>query len=167
MADRYAKTKHVDELSDVDLLATQLRAQGSLNAAQRASALISDAGSLRSVIYKTREDANARPCLSVSETTRIQAGIELGRRITFESVADINVMDSPQAVRDFLTLQLADREHEIFAALYLDNRHRVIEFKEVFGTIDSAAVYPREVVKRCLASNAAAVIFAHNLTRVV
>jgi DNA repair protein RadC len=66
-------------------------------------------------------------------------------------------------VRRYLSLQLSGLTHELFAALFLDNRHRVIEYKELFtGTIDSAAVYPREVVKHCLNSNAAAVIFAHN-----
>ena len=72
-------------------------------------------------------------------------------------------MTSPQASKDFVKLQLATYEHEVFACLFMDNRNRVIAFVELFrGTIDGASVYPREVVKACLSHNAAAVIFAHN-----
>jgi len=72
-------------------------------------------------------------------------------------------MSSPQIARDFLTVRLSALEHEVFAALFLDARHRLIEYRELFrGTIDGASVYPREVVKEALNANAAAVIFAHN-----
>lgn len=70
---------------------------------------------------------------------------------------------SPNAVKDYLQLQLVHYEHEIFGVLWLDNRHRVISFEELFrGTIDGAAVYPREVVKSALRHNAAACILYHN-----
>lgn len=70
---------------------------------------------------------------------------------------------NPQLTRDFLTLKLDAFQHEVFCCLYLDNRHQVIAFEELFrGTIDGANVHPREVVKRVLAHNASAVIFAHN-----
>ncbi len=70
---------------------------------------------------------------------------------------------SPGVVREYLGAKLAGYEHEVFAALFLDNRHRLLEYVELFrGTIDSASVYPREVVKEALKLNAAAVIFAHN-----
>ena len=70
---------------------------------------------------------------------------------------------NPRATRDYLRLQLAPRDHEVFAILFLDNRHRVIEFVPLFrGTIDGASVHPREVVKEALSRNAAAVILAHN-----
>src|SRR6202035_4790367 len=73
-----------------------------------------------------------------------------------------SALSSPQATRDFLALRLGAREFESFCAIFLDNRHRVIEFVELFrGTIDSASVYPREVVKEALQRNAAAVVFAH------
>jgi DNA repair protein RadC len=72
-------------------------------------------------------------------------------------------LESPRAVHDYLTLKLADRGHEIFAVLFLDNRHRLIAVEELFrGTLDGATVHPREVVKEALAHNAAAVIFSHN-----
>ena len=70
---------------------------------------------------------------------------------------------SPTDVKRYLQLQLAEREQEVFSAMFLDTRHRLIEFKEMFyGTIDGASVHPREVVKLALKLNAAAVIFAHN-----
>lgn len=73
------------------------------------------------------------------------------------------VLSSPEQTRKYLQTKLIHKEHEVFAALWLDNRHRVIHFDEMFrGTIDGAAVYPREVVKAALHHNAAAVIFAHN-----
>lgn len=72
-------------------------------------------------------------------------------------------MSSPEVVRDYLLVKLAGREHEIFAVLLLDTRHRLIEFTELFrGTIDGASVHPREVVKTALAKNAAAIILVHN-----
>jgi DNA repair protein RadC len=70
---------------------------------------------------------------------------------------------NPSAVSSYLTIKLADKEREVFACLFLDSQHRLIQYEELFyGTIDSAAVYPREVVKAALRHNAAAVIFAHN-----
>jgi DNA repair protein RadC len=71
-------------------------------------------------------------------------------------------MDSPRAVREFLTIKLGALEHELFAVLLLDTRHRLIEYVELFrGTIDGASVHPREVVKLALARNAAALVLAH------
>lgn len=73
------------------------------------------------------------------------------------------LLGSPSDTRDFLTVQLAALEHEVFAVVFLDNRHRVITFKKMFrGTIDGTSVHPREVVKSALRLNAAAVILAHN-----
>jgi DNA repair protein RadC len=72
------------------------------------------------------------------------------------------VFDSPSKTREFLRLRLGSLEHEVFSALFLTTRHRLIEYVELFrGTIDGASVYPREVVKEALARNAAAVVVAH------
>jgi DNA repair protein RadC len=85
----------------------------------------------------------------------------LESRISYNS--DSPSLTSPQASRDYVKLQLANYEHEVFACLFMDNRNRVITFEKLFrGTIDGASVYPREVVKACLSHNAAAVILAHN-----
>lgn len=74
-----------------------------------------------------------------------------------------DVMSNPQDVMSFCKTKLLNKEHEVFCILYLDNRHRLIEFEEMFrGTIDGASVHPREVVKGALLKNAAAVIFTHN-----
>ncbi|MDF1830294.1 RadC family protein [Cycloclasticus pugetii] len=91
--------------------------------------------------------------------------IDQAKAILLEALQRPNseTMSDPTTVRQFLTLSLADKQREIFACLYLDNQHRLIKFEELFkGTIDSASVYPREVVKAALQHNAAAVIFAHN-----
>jgi len=89
--------------------------------------------------------------------------LDAARAILARGVRRGHALGSPRATREYLQLHLAPREHEIFAILFLDNRHRVIEFVPLFrGTIDGASVHPREVVKEALARNAAAVILAHN-----
>ena len=89
--------------------------------------------------------------------------LDAARRVMEQLVQRGTEMNSPSVVRDYLTVKLAAYEHEMFAVLFLDNQHRLIEFVEMFrGSIDSASVYPREVVKEALARNAAAVILSHN-----
>lgn len=84
---------------------------------------------------------------------------ELDRRIRKEA----DVMDTPDVTKEFLRVRLAPQPYEVFAVLWLDNRHRVITFEEMFrGTIDGASVHPREVVRAAMTFNAAACIFAHN-----
>lgn len=89
--------------------------------------------------------------------------LEAARAILARRVRRGAALSNPRTTRDFLKLRLAGHDHEVFAILFLDNRHRVIEFVPLFrGTIDGASVYPREVVKEALRRNAAAVILAHN-----
>ena len=89
--------------------------------------------------------------------------LEAARTILARRVRRGAAISNPRHTREYLRLHLAPRDHEVFAILFLDNRHRVIEFVPLFrGTIDGASVYPREVVKEALARNAAAVILAHN-----
>jgi DNA repair protein RadC len=84
-------------------------------------------------------------------------------RILSRRLARSNAITSPRVTREYLTVRFADLEHEVFACLFLDTRHRVIACEELFrGTVDGASVHPREVVKRALAHNAAAVVLAHN-----
>ena len=74
-----------------------------------------------------------------------------------------DALTNPEDVKNYLATQFSGLEHEVFACLFLDNRHRVIRYEEMFrGTIDGCSVHPREVVKAALAANAAAVILAHN-----
>jgi DNA repair protein RadC len=97
--------------------------------------------------------------------TPVNAGqiIELAASILREQFSRGISFSSPKDAAQFLQLELGTLEHEEFAVLFLDNRHRLISFERLFrGTIDGATVHPREVVKRALAVNAAAVILAHN-----
>jgi DNA repair protein RadC len=88
--------------------------------------------------------------------------ITAARRAMTRRVRRGIALDSPRAVREFLALKLGTLEHELFAVLLLDNRHRLIDYVELFrGTIDGASVHPREVVKLALARNAAALVLAH------
>ncbi len=94
---------------------------------------------------------------------RLQAALELGRRYLDSELRENEALTDPAASARFLKSRLAAYPYEVFACLFLDNRHRVIAFEELFrGTIDGASVHPREVVRHCLSHNAAAVIFAHN-----
>lgn len=87
----------------------------------------------------------------------------LEQRLKYRTDRTGGCLESPDAVRKLLMLRFSEREHEVFAVLFLDNRHRLIEIEEMFrGTIDGASVHPREVVRSALQHNAAAVILAHN-----
>ncbi len=89
--------------------------------------------------------------------------LEAARQVIEQKMQRGEAFTSPVAVKDYLRTKLAGFEHEVFAVLFLDTRHRLIEYREMFhGTIDSASVYPREVVKEALRLNAAAVILSHN-----
>ena len=94
---------------------------------------------------------------------QLKAVLEISRRHLYETVQKNNNIENPDDVRNYLTSHLRHYQHEVFACLFLDNRHRVISFEEItHGTLNSAHVHPREVVKRALHQNAAAVILAHN-----
>ncbi len=89
--------------------------------------------------------------------------LEAARQVIDQKIPRGTLFTSPTLVKEYLCTKLAGFEHEVFAGLFLDSQHRLIEYVELFrGTIDAAAVYPREVVKAVLRFNAAAVIFAHN-----
>jgi DNA repair protein RadC len=89
--------------------------------------------------------------------------LHAARAILARRIRRGRALGNPRHTREYLQLELAPRDHEVFAILFLDNRHRVIEFVPLFrGTVDGASVYPREVVKEALRRNAAAVILAHN-----
>ena len=93
----------------------------------------------------------------------LTASRELVRRWMLEELRHGPLLGTPQSVRDYLRVHYLDKEREVFLCLFLDNRHRLISAEEMFqGTIDGASVHPREVVKRALALNAAAVIVSHN-----
>ena len=101
--------------------------------------------------------------LGPAKRAEIVAVLELARRALASELQEKTMFSNPQAIRDYLQLQLGSREHEIFAVLFLDTSHRLIVLEEMFrGTLTQTSVYPREVVVRALALNAANVVLAHN-----
>jgi DNA repair protein RadC len=101
--------------------------------------------------------------LGPAKTAQFAAAMELARRSAEERIREAKGLTSPGAVRDYLRLAIGGRPHEVFICIWLDAQHRVIKFDEPFrGTLTQTSVYPREVVKMALQTNAAAVIFAHN-----
>jgi len=110
----------------------------------------------RSLMVK---EENGRYRMATGEEILAAAQAELGRRFHRGAQA----LTSPELTREFLRVRLAPQPYEIFAVIWLDNRHRVLAFEELFrGTIDGASVHPREVVRAAIHHNAAACIFAHN-----
>ena len=94
---------------------------------------------------------------------QLQAVLEMSRRALAEAMKQDSLLNTPDTVRDYLRLHLAGLRHEVFFALWLDAQNRLIAAEELFrGTLTQASVYPREVVKKALAHNAAAVVLAHN-----
>jgi DNA repair protein RadC len=151
-------------LTDAELLAIFLRTGvAGKTAVDLARELLMVFGGLRPLLNADKKAFCTGHGLGEAKYAQLQAVLEMGRRHLFETVTRGDVLSSPEDTRAFLVLQLRDNPSEIFAALFLDNRHRVIAFEELFhGTIDGASVHPREVVKRSLYHNAAALILAHN-----
>lgn len=151
-------------LSDAELLAIFLRTGiPGKTAVDLARDLLQRFGSLRALLLADLKDFCQGEGLGEAKFVQLQASMEIARRHSLETLRRSSALKSPQHTREFLALCLRDYPYEVFACLFLDNRHRVIEFEELFrGTINGASVYPREVVKKALEHNAAAVIFAHN-----
>ena len=151
-------------LSDAELLAILLRngTRGS-SALDLARNVLKSFRGLRKFIAADRQRFCAVPGLGVARFAELQAAVEISRRQLTESLKAGPSLASPRATCDFLSAKLRDLEHEVFCCLYLDKRHRLIEYEELFrGTIDGASVHPREIVKLALQRNSAAVIVAHN-----
>jgi DNA repair protein RadC len=151
-------------LSDAELLAILLRTGlKGRSAVDLARALLKSFHSLRKLIAADRQRFCAEPGLGPARFAELQAAVEIARRQLSETLRAGPSLASPRATSDFLSARLRDLEHEVFCCLYLDKRHRLIQFEELFrGTIDGASVHPREIVKLALQRNAAAVIIAHN-----
>ncbi|MEN8259378.1 MAG: DNA repair protein RadC [Pseudomonadota bacterium] len=151
-------------LSDAELLAIFLRTgvQGK-TAVDLARELLREFGSLRALLQADRRRFCQSHGLGAAKFAQLQAVLEMARRHFRETLMRDGALTSPDATRAYLIAQLRELDHEVFACLFLDNRHRIIEFEKLFqGTIDGASVYPRVVAKKALSHNAAAVIFAHN-----
>ena len=151
-------------LTDAELLAIFLRTgvRGK-SAVDMARDLLNEFGSLRALLNADQQRFCQSNGLGNAKYTQLQAVLEMARRHFNEILQRGDALTSPDITRAYLSAQLRGYSYEVFACLFLDNQHRVIKLEELFrGTIDSASVYPREVAKRVLHHNAAAVIFAHN-----
>lgn len=153
-----------DALSDAELVAIFLRTgvKGK-TAVDIAREAITRFGSLCGLFAAGADAAAAVSGLGAAKYVQLQAVLEMARRALREKLDRGSALGSPQAVRDFLRLKLQDRPHEIFLGVFLDAQNRVLAVEELSrGTLTQTSVYPREVVKRALYHNAAALIFAHN-----
>ncbi len=151
-------------LSESELLAVLLQT-GSRSgpALDLSSRLLVRFGGLRKLLNAERQTLAAESGIGEARLAILRVLPELARRYFEETLPRGEAIRSPADTETFLLARLRDRPHEVFCCLYLDNRHRVLYFEELFrGTIDGTSVYPREVVKQALAVNAAAIILAHN-----
>lgn len=151
-------------LSDAELLAIFLRTgTKGKTAVDLARELLIQFGSLRALLAADKNQFCACSGLGEAKYVQLQATLEISRRFFEEAMKRGDVLSNPEQSTQFVVARLRDYSQEVFACLFLDNRHRVISFDEMFfGTINCASVYPREIVKRALQHNAAAVILAHN-----
>ncbi len=143
--------------TDVNLLATLICDGTRVQAINAAGHLLRQFGSLRALM-----DADARS-VGGAKHAKLQAAMELARRVLEETMERCDTLRQVSTTREYLMLRLRHHPDEVFAVLFLDIRNRVIAYEELFfGTIDGASVHPRQVVRRTLHHNAAALILAHN-----
>lgn len=151
-------------LTDAELLAIFLRTGTyGKSAVDLARDLLNEYGSLRALLNAEQHKFCQSRGLGNAKYAQLQAVLEMARRHFLEIIQRGECLTSPDITRAYLCAQLGGYQYEVFACLFLDNQHCIIALEELFrGTIDGASVYPREVAKRALQHNAAAVIFAHN-----
>ena len=151
-------------LSDAELLAILLRTgTAGMNAVELARELLKEFGGLRALLAADQPSFCQGKGLGMATYVQCNAVLEIARRHYAEHLGERDNFTSPDQVRDYLQASLRDRQAEVFCVLFLDNRHRLICFEECFnGTIDGASVHPREIVRKAINHNAAAVILAHN-----
>ena len=151
-------------LSDAELLAIFLRVgvMGK-SAVDLARDLLTQFGSLNAIFNASEHDLSQVHGIGSSKYVQLQAIFEMSRRALSEQLNQQDVFNSPQQVHDYLCLKLGGLGREVFLVLFLDAQNRLQATEEMFsGTLMQTSVYPREVVKRAMHHNAAAVIFAHN-----
>jgi DNA repair protein RadC len=153
-----------EQLSDAELLALILgRGVRGLSALALGRGLLTRFGGIRGVFNASLGELQAEHGMGPGKAAALLATRECCCRYLQERLTPGHAIRSPADSRDYLVARLRDRPHEVFCCLFLDNRHRVLAFDELFqGTIDNTTVYPREVVRQALRRNAAAVILAHN-----
>lgn len=151
-------------LSDAELLAILLRTGVTgKSAVDLGRELIQRFGGLNQLFAASETDLCEAPGMGPAKYVQFQAILEVARRVLAEALKRGDVLSSPQAVRDYLRLYFQKHQREAFVAIFLDIQHRVVTVEELFaGTLGQTSVHPREVVKRALSLNAAAIILAHN-----
>jgi len=151
-------------LTDAELLAIFLRTGvKGRSAVDIGRALLDQYGGLRQILNADPRELARAEGLGPAKCAQLHAALELGRRYLAEKMHREGPLTSPKQAAEYLMHQLRDRAREVFAIVYLDNRHHVLHYEELFhGTLSGAHVHPREVVKSALARNAAAIICAHN-----
>ena len=156
--------KGAQALSDAELLAIFLRTGiKGMNAIELADYLVEEFGSLRGLLGASKSQFCRHKGLGEAKYAQLQAVVEMTQRYLAEVIQKEDALTSPEHTKRYLTSVLRDRRREAFYVLYLDNQNRVMSDEVLFeGTIDAASVYPREVVRRSLEVNAAALILAHN-----
>ena len=153
-----------EAVSDGELLAIFLRVGvAGKTAVDLARELLNEFGDIRQVLDADLATFTAIKGMGAVKYVQLQAALEIGKRYLAQDMIVGDAITQPEKIKRFLQAKMRAYGQEVFACVYLDNQHRILEYKELFyGTIDGASVYPREVVKQTLAANAAAVIFAHN-----
>jgi len=151
-------------MTDAELLAQILTpGRTAIPAGEIAANLIAEFGSIRGAVTASQPDLLGIPGIGLHRATLLNNLQEICCRYLQHTLTPGTAIQSPADSRNYLTVRLRDRPQEVFCAIFLDNRHRVLAFEELFfGTIDATTVYPREVLRRALHRNAAAVILAHN-----
>ncbi len=151
-------------LSDAELLALLLRTGlPGKNALQMGQELLDQFGGVAGLLHTGADALKSIKGLGPAKRAELVAVLELARRALSAQLKQHTLFDAPHAVRDYLQLQLGSRPYEVFAVMFLDSQHRLIVLEELFrGTLTQTSVYPREVVVRALALNAASVVLAHN-----
>ncbi len=157
-------SKGAASLSDAELLAIFLRTGVvGKSAVDLARELLQRFDNLSGIFSASQAAFTEVNGMGPAKYVQFQAVLEMASRALQEKMREPHLLNSPQAVRDYLRLTLQSKQHEVFVGIFLDAQHRVIEVEELSsGTLTQTSVYPREVVKRALYHNAAAVIFAHN-----
>lgn len=151
-------------LSDAELLAIFLRVGvAGKSAVDLARDLLIQFGSLNGIYAASAKEVAKVHGIGISKYVQMQAVFEMSRRALSEQMIEKDFLGSPEQVREYLVLKLANYLHEVFFVLFLDTQNRLITMEEMFsGTLTETSVYPREVVKRALHHNAASVVLAHN-----
>lgn len=156
--------KGAEALTDAELLAIFLRTgiKGK-TAVDLARDLLEDNGGLTPLLSANEKCFTQNKGLGQAKYVQLQAVVEMSRRYLQEKLQRGDAINNVADVKNYLQSRLQQYPFEVFACLFLDNKHRVIAYEELFrGTIDSASVHPREVVRRVLQHNAAAIVLAHN-----